>query len=190
MIVFTFYFGTILTALLRVGNLDSNLDISSKTTNYFIGFLPAFSEWIEEFIVNYGKEDLTLGAYTFAGIYELLGFGVRQQGLIQEFVSYGDSVGGTTNIYTVFRFLIMDYGLFGSLFLTLSLGFTMPLIYFHASTGHRFSIVLLAIFYASSLWSHTASIFVYNTNVLSLIIYAIYVLAFSRKQIKKTELMV
>ncbi len=88
--------------------------------------LPAFSDWFSErylgeSLMQYRQEELTMGFYSFMSFFRLLGDDRSiPMGTYDEFYTYGDYVKG--NLYTVFRGLITDFGLLGSLIFALLLG--------------------------------------------------------------------
>lgn len=85
--------------------------------SYSSGHLYAFSDWCAFSLgtqseVGYSSERVTNGAYTLAPIYRTLGgTHVLQEG--EDYYSYGSIL--TSNIYTMFRGLLQDFGLLGAL---------------------------------------------------------------------------
>lgn len=108
--------------LLR-GGLEVNIHnvraMSGRFTGYFFGHAPAFSIWFDD---NFADIDYpTFGARTFGGLFSLLGFGKREMGVYTEFISISPQ-GDSTNVYTIFRGLIEDFGIAGALILAFMMG--------------------------------------------------------------------
>jgi oligosaccharide repeat unit polymerase len=88
--------------------------------------LPAFSDWFSERYLNdslmvYKQESFTVGFYTFMSFFQLAGDDRSVPvGVYDEYYRYGDYITG--NLYTVFRGLITDFGLIGSLIFALGFG--------------------------------------------------------------------
>lgn len=96
--------------------------------SYSAGHLFAFSDWMtnryfgESIYHGYEQPVLEGGFYTFMGLYHALG-GTKQAplGIYGEFFEIPGLL--TTNIYTVFRGLISDFGILGSLIFAIIIGF-------------------------------------------------------------------
>lgn len=97
--------------------------IANRLRLYLVSYssvhLPAFSDWFSErylgeSLMHYKQESLTMGFYTFMSFFQLAGDNRSvPMGIYDEFYTYGDHVKG--NLYTVFRGLITDFSLLGSL---------------------------------------------------------------------------
>ena len=109
----------------RMGEFDYN-NISNiaapllyAMASYTMGQIYAFSDFFSFAIDAYSqstyKNDFgAFGAFTFASIFDMLGIGkVFPPGMYDESAWYGDVF--ETNIFTFFRGLIYDFGIFGSL---------------------------------------------------------------------------
>jgi oligosaccharide repeat unit polymerase len=182
-----FYTWFVMIAILRTGKIEllgsfyNNDVVQSKSYSFFGGYLIGLSAWIDDSLLNneFGS-DLSLGKYTFAGLFQLLGISNREAGLLGEFQTFSDF---NSNIYTFFRFIIMDYGLLGSTLVFLILGFVFSLAY-HFARKKKFIFSLpLSMFYSMVLWSHTASLFVYNTVLLSFVLFFAYLSVFLTRKL-------
>jgi len=147
-----------------------------------LGYLSAFSTWL-------GSSELsnpTFGAYTFAGLFNLIGLRVREQGLYSEPVYF--LTGGQTNVYTIFRALIDDFTIPGSFVVWFIVGFISTWAYKKTCNGHFFWSILLSAFYAATLFSNLTSIFYFNSVLFSwpLIIVIECVARSIKKKTKKT----
>ncbi len=157
--------------LLRTNEINSDTIsfISYRFVNYGFGHLVAFDDWILTGWNSYYPFELK----TFYGISNYLGLASREQGVFTEFFSYGNgNVSGemVTNVYTAFRFLIEDFGFFGS-FIFFGLfglfsGFSFLKIKNNPNTiawKVIHSAFLFFIFYsfATSVWAYTSYIVVF-----------------------------
>jgi len=143
--------------------------ISNRFLNYAFGHLVAFDDWIITGWNAYFPFELK----TFYGISNYLGFASREQGVFNEFFTYGNgNVSGemVTNVYTAFRFIIEDFGLLGSFvfigIMGLISGFSFVKI--RNNPNSIFSKVLLSSFlffifysFATSVWAYTSYIVVF-----------------------------
>ncbi|HLZ12315.1 MAG TPA: O-antigen polymerase [Candidatus Acidoferrum sp.] len=102
-------------------------ELISRFATYALGHLYAFSDWFA-FVVGihsdviYSHEGATHGFYTFAPLFKLLGsHKVLPLGNFDDIYSFGDLI--NTNIFTMFRGLIQDFGIIGSVLFMLLTGF-------------------------------------------------------------------
>lgn len=147
--------------------LDDATLIFSKLRYYLVTYssvhLPAFSDWFSERYfdqssMNYRQEYLTSGFYTFMSLFQMLGDQrYVPMGTYDEFYTCGEYVKG--NLFTVFRGLVTDFGLFGSLVFALlagwicSIGFKRLLVREQSSFAIVFFIFFVAISYQTYLTS-------------------------------------
>jgi oligosaccharide repeat unit polymerase len=89
----------------------------SYFASYSCGHLYAFSDWFA-FVVgrhsqfHYGNESTSYGFYTFMSLFQLIGHHKEVPlGIFDDFYTYGDLL--STNIYTMFRGLVTDFGIIG-----------------------------------------------------------------------------
>lgn len=121
----------------------------SYYASYSCGHLYAFSDWFSYIVASrssliYDDIDGTHGFYTFATIFKLMGSErVLPLGIFEDYYTYENVL--TTNIYTMFRGLILDFGFAGSLLFMLATGFLFHLA-FHAFLRHRKPVFTAAIF--------------------------------------------
>lgn len=153
----------------KIHNLSELGYVYEKLTVYYIGYLSGFSQWFSQ--SGYQSQELGFGQYTFAGLFDVLGLQTRQQGIFSSTVAVGDY---QTNIYTLFRYLIMDFGLVGSLLLLVIIGFLASYFYEKTRSGSYLALPFLMMFYAQVLFSNTTTVYGYNTMIFSWVIVAIY----------------
>lgn len=172
-----FYSILLFSFVFRVGKLDERTiaKANSKFTSY-LAHVPAFDNWLTQHdeSINY-----YWGTKTFYGVSSFLGIEERKQGIFEDFYIYkGRNLDISTNIYTLFRSLIEDFGIFGSLcFLSFcSYIFTKRMILKNLNTEFSLAVMsslLMLIFYSfvTSIYSYTSYIlaFVFFYLILKLI---------------------
>lgn len=106
-------------------------------TTYSSGHLFAFSDWFDyrvgyPYINEYHDigQGYAFGKYTFMSIFKLFGYGHDiPLGIYNEFYSYGDFI-FMTNIYTIFRGMILDFGFLGAMIFALVSGYFFTLSFY------------------------------------------------------------
>lgn len=125
--------------------------------------LPAFSDWFSErflgeSLMSYRHDYLTGGFYTFMSFFQLAGDDRElPMGIYDEYYTYGDYVKG--NLFTIFRGLINDFGLVGSVFFGFVLGLLCNMCYWRllCKRESAFAVVFFIFFVA----------FIYQTYIIS-----------------------
>lgn len=169
------FFGILfLSMMLRTGTMSESMaeQIGRKFVTYAIGHLSAFGQWFEDStVVSYG-----LGSYLFAGITNYLGIFHREQGLFLEFYRIWQSSEENTNIFTIFRVLIEDFGYIGTMVALYLFGFFSQ--FFRTMISRNiladFSQVMLMALWAFVMWSFVTSFFAYTSYIV--MFFLIYVL--------------
>ncbi|EOZ4724139.1 O-antigen polymerase [Pseudomonas aeruginosa] len=147
--------------------LDDTALMINRLRYYLVTYssvhLPAFSDWFSEryfgeSLMHYRQESSTLGFYTFMSFFQLAGDDRSvAMGVYDEFFTYGEYVKG--NLYTVFRGIITDFGLLGSLFFAFILGLFCNLCYWRllCRNGSAFAILFFCYFVAISYQTYIIS---------------------------------
>ena len=131
------------------------------------GSISAFTQWYH----HYYEFGFDWGRNTFAGPFELLGFGERVQGFYLDF----SHVGAThINIYTAFRGLLQDYGYFGSMFFLFIFGFISAIVFYFVQKGWIAGVPILALFNGWVLFSPFISLFVNNSIIGGYVLFYIF----------------
>lgn len=106
------------------------INVSDYLARYSSGHLFAFSDWFEDYLnggVDYNSFNYAPGFLTFMSIFQMLGnTDYVAPGIYTEYFNDGIV---KSNIYTIFRGLITDFGLFGTLLFWLIFGIFSNLIY-------------------------------------------------------------
>ncbi len=152
--------------MFRIGqfDVDTMYIVFGKAISYGLGHLPAFDMWFSthEDVLS----ELTGGGKTFFGITNTLGILKREGGIFTKMVEvspYGDE----TNVYTIFRFFIEDFGTIGALVWLFFMGWLCRKIYdsFMRKQHIYLTITLMCGIYFFISWSFVASIFAYATYI-------------------------
>lgn len=165
-VVITLFLGI---AYIRIGgpSAHGSQKVVTKVESYAFGCLPAFSAWQNSlqtpssFFASRGER---WGDLTFNGVTKLVIDNSIDDAPYPEFVTV-DKQGDKTNIYTFFRGLIEDFGIFGAIIFMLMTGFIGARSYETMKSYRTIgSYVTTTAITSSILFSNTCSPF-YFTNV-------------------------
>ena len=143
----------------------------------YFGHLSAFSTWLND----YHYVALTFGTSTFSGPLDFLGIIEREIGFYKENIFLANSV--YTNIFTVFRGLIEDFSIPGTLIIGFGIGALARLSFNKCSYGQYMWVIPLTLYYAFVLYSPIISLFNYNSAIMAWVITAIPLLLIRKKLI-------
>ena len=130
---------------------------------YFFGYLAAFTQWL-----NSANDIRTYGGFiTFAGPLNLFGLIDRPLGFYEP-INIANNV--STNIFTVFRGIIIDFSITGSIIIAFLIGYIFQLFFQKRKEEKLVGTLPLSIFYAFTLYSPLISIFHYNSIIFSWIV--------------------
>lgn len=168
----------VLYSMLRYNMMDIKYlgSMYGRLAHYYFGYLAAFSEWFRNF--GYGWNELLWSKMTLAGIWDVLGV-KRAQGMYDKFIIINPKTGSTTNIYSIYRFLIDDFGLIGSIIVFLLIGIIVGYAFKQVSNGRLIFMPILMLFYAQVLFSNTTSILSYNTLLAAWLGVSVYLICIS-----------
>ncbi|WP_282140959.1 O-antigen polymerase [Cytobacillus oceanisediminis] len=175
-----------LSMLLRIGDFSKETRdvVSEKFEVYALGHIPAFDYWF----MNYENDSsYIIGEYTFSALFDTLGLTSQQQGIFKELVYITDQ--WPTNIYTVFRGLISDFGIFGGWLFSTILGLLAGILYNLLLLSRNSKSILvrvsLSMIYFSILYSFIVSSFSYLSFILAFFVFAFYLRLSDQKQSKE-----
>jgi oligosaccharide repeat unit polymerase len=178
--------GSILVNLNRYGgSVSSSLDVSVTTARIHseaLGSLPAFTYWFDHSAAP-GQGQLTWGTSSFFGPSAILTGNSRILGVYSDFVSFPSGLG--SNVYTVYRGLIEDFTLPGSLLVLFIFGLLARLVYVRAKAGGALAAAFLCAFYAVTLWGFVINLFGYDTVIGSLLVFLLYQLISQRGRLPR-----
>ena len=154
--------------LTQVSRLDKfNLDIVYYVIVRLFGYafagINAFDIWLNEL---YLPSEKLYGALTFSGFFDFIGLKERVAGVFTEGVVFADQP--PTNIFTGFRFLIMDFGYVGSLIFIGILFLILNYIINRIKIKSYHLIPLYSFISSYFVWIFFASLFSYNTYIISI----------------------
>ena len=135
------------------------------------GFLAAFVEWFDR--GGWQFSHFTVGARTFRRLVEFVGITVPRLPAV------GTGF-GSSNIYTVLRDLIEDFGTVGGLIVLFAFGYCARRVHVHVRAGDARYAGLLALIFAFALTTLSVSIFFYTAPMLAVLAFAVYCLVFAR----------
>jgi len=157
--------------------------VSPAARASMLGHISVFSQWFHESRITLVSP--AFGAYSVAGVFDQLGLHPRPGGLYGDF--YEVEPGGITNVYTVFRGLIEDFTLPGSLVFLFLAGICAGSAYDRVRAGNPQYAPFLVAFYAFT-GSHGVSIFNYNSVLFACLVVAIYfwkTIALAKKRVAR-----
>lgn len=164
-------------------DFDGMLKVLKVFKVWAFGHMPAFSVWFNEYYSS-GDYSLSFGQYTFSGVFSVLNIAERVSGIYSEGVLISGNYEGT-NIFTIFRGLIEDFGIIGSLLLMFFVSIIIGVMYKSVKLGKFNSFVFLIIFYSFSMYG-IVSILSYNSILLAFILFYFLSAIFTFSS-KKTE---
>jgi oligosaccharide repeat unit polymerase len=159
--------------------------------SYSLGHLHAFNDWLNYYSNNYSLYQYSVpnkpfGFYTFKSIYDILNIDVLVPlGTYDEYFNNGYL---ETNIYTVFRGLIYDFGILGSYLLSFLFG---SLVCLGSEINNRckktISITMWFVFFTALYSSYGVSTFIWKTTIGSISIVFISFIFIEFKSIKQNK---
>lgn len=102
--------------------------------SYFFGHLYNFSDWFNSYLgishkMDFDTSHYHYGYYTFTGIFKF--FGSKKEAPTGTFSEFNEHSGAmTSNVYTIFRGFVMDFGIVGTLVFVIINGFLLHLIFY------------------------------------------------------------
>lgn len=144
--------------------------------NYAAGHVYAFSDWFSnryfsESLMSYDQPNLELGFYTFMAAFRMLGDDRPVPfGLYTEYFNYNGLF--ETNLYTIFRGLLSDFGVMGSLAVVAVMGYIFNFCYYRVRMA-RVSCFLAPVYILSVVMlyqSYTVSTLMWPTFVIGMVL--------------------
>lgn len=153
-----FFFGV---GLARMASTDTSLAelVRVKLVTAAFGHMSVFSSWLSDYWAQTFRP--TLGAYTFAGPLEIMGFKQRPPGIFEGVVEL--IAGETSNIYTGFRPLIEDFTMPGAVAILAVLGLVSGASYRAVARGNWGAVPVLVAAYMTILWTPITWFWIYNS---------------------------
>lgn len=153
----------------RIGEFNETAinDVIGKSVSYILAHLPAFDIWYSNQHESVGS--YTMGAKLLYGISNILGILKREDGVYSEMTVVSID-GDVTNVYTVFRFFVEDFGTIGSIFFLFILGMIIRTIFecFKKRLYIYWSTTLMTFIYFFISWSFVTSVLAYTTYIITI----------------------
>lgn len=154
---------------------DANFERVGRTLNHirpwFAGYIPALSVWYES---SFTDIDLTIGSSLLRGILGPLGL-VSGEGFDERIGAYDIGNGQVSNAMTIFRVLILDFGLVGTVIACYLWGWSAEFTYYKALTRAGSWVVALAAQYCAVFFSLNYWFFAYGARVFGFLMALIFV---------------
>lgn len=153
-----------LTMVMRIGeiSIETQLIVNQKLQEYAFGQIHSFSVWFD----SLDTVDLDFGSNTYMFLTNWLGITERRQGV------YDLMPGIVSNIFTINRGVIADFGRFGGLLYWMLLGLVSGVTYKRVKSGSKqciISTVILGTVYFTVLYGFIISPWIYSSYVLAFV---------------------
>lgn len=157
--------------IFRTGEISERIieDITNKFFTYALGYAPCFDIWY----TSSEPTEYTYGGKTLYGITNFFGIMERQQGIYDQWIPFGkNGFKGESNVYTVFRMLIEDFGSVFSCILMFGLGFVSKYILKNLLIRNAipFNQIALTAIYSFVFWSFVTSFFAYTSYLVMFVL--------------------
>jgi oligosaccharide repeat unit polymerase len=152
---------------------DSNLVmqlLAGRFASYSSGHIYAFSDWFAFSIGRhsefaYAREAGSHGFYTFATLFKLMGSQrVLPIGVYDDYYSNGGVL--TTNVYTMFRGLILDFGFVGSVLFMSVVGLLFHAAFYALLSRRRPVFTVVAFLFMVSYFFSSFVVSMFGSNIL------------------------
>lgn len=146
------------------GNALPLVEIWDRLKLWPLGGVSSFSYWFDHSMI--AEQERPIGYYLASGIYDQLGLSERTAGGYATY-TYVDQQ-SATNVYTVMRGMIHDFGLFGSLIVMSSLGFLGSAAYSLCRARSLWGLVAYVTTSSIMMFSFVVSFASFTSNLLGL----------------------
>jgi oligosaccharide repeat unit polymerase len=154
---------------LKVLSSEIYFGVVNRLLSYAFSPILAFNQWFNQWFNQSFNQELSYGKFTFAGLADLFNISTRDDGVFQNKAYLSNEI--FTNVYTAFRSLIMDFGIFGSFFFCIIIASLFGYLRLAIERGKLFgAIFILSLILSFFLWSFFGSLFAYNTYFFSSIL--------------------
>ncbi len=184
--------GTVVMALMALSFLargfgkDDDVGLLLQTfgalfSTYFFGHVYAFSDWFTAYIggiasQSYATETYFFGFYTLTSLVELVGYRMETPpGVYHEYYLYKNLI--DTNIYTMFRGTILDFGILGAWVFMLVNGWIVHWVYqlFLMKKQPAFSLVFLIFMIEYFYISFIISLLTWSIIPFTFVLFALFI---------------
>lgn len=135
---------------------------------YALGAISSFSSFLDQHDFS---APLTWGRYSFASFFQLLGlYDFDSFGYYDDYLYISNTSNESTNIYTIFRSLIEDFGILGSFILMFLLGLISRIAFNSAIKGNLAALSFVISMYTMFVYSPIAPMTQHNSIIISWIL--------------------
>ena len=166
--------------MLRIGHVDLDTFnvVTQKFMSYAFGEIQAFDCWFE---LGRNNIEYSAGVQTFMAIFHSLGIVKRKQGV------YGFIPGVVTNVYTVFRGIIVDFGTIGGLVFVTICGCLAG--YYFEKIKYSVRLPVVSFFFVISIefffmYGYIISPWIYASYMAMMVLFVGFTMLCKRKSIK------
>lgn len=163
---------------LRNANIEGSGMLFGSFADYLLGGISAF----DGFLRNPDTPGLGYGKYNFSSLYDLLGIAKNEVGVYTNYLTFRED-GSTTNIFSIMRPVIDDFGLYGGMLYMMVIGYIGGNRFFKAQKGDLLALSFMILFYTYLFHSPLLPITVHTSILMSFICPAIFLRYFSNKKI-------
>ena len=188
-LIIIMYFSFMSRGLFERDSIAANKALFFYFNSYAFAHIYAFSDWfsfylLDESFMTFQHKDMTYGFYTFMAFFKALGSSIKTPpGIFDEYFYYKDVM--QTNIYTIFRGNIIDFGILGSFLFWLIAGFFSNSTYYvllclkKPTLSIPLFIIMIGYFYTSFI----ISLFIWK-SIFGAIVILYFVLYLNKNKIK------
>jgi oligosaccharide repeat unit polymerase len=165
--------------------------LTASFASYSSGHIYAFSDWFASVIgrhseLAYSHETASHGFYTFATLFRVMGSQrVLPIGVYEDYYSYGDLL--TTNVFTMFRGLIVDFGFVGSVLFMSVVGVLFHGMFYSMLSRKRPVFTVVAFIFMMGYFYSSFVVSMFGSNIIYYVTFALMCIAlYANKKIRST----
>lgn len=161
--------------------------LRSSFASYSFGHIYAFSDWFSFYIgkpsiLNYTNEETTYGFYTFMAIFKTLGSSKTiPLGVFDDYYSYKELV--TTNIFSMYRGLVQDFGIIGTFIFMYLQGVLLHLAFYIMLIVKKPTFTIAVFIFMLGYFYHSFLISLLNSNSIYISFILLYLILLCNKYI-------
>lgn len=177
-----FYILVVISFIMRVGEYnESSIENANAKVASYIAHVPAFDIWLNE---RFDPENVALegGTKTFYGIANFLGIKKRIAGIFSDDINIISNKNELlTNVYTVFRYHLEDFGFVGTFIFLFFLGLVFSFSRYLKTFSPYGSMAIVACFLFYVFDSFVSSIWAYISFILLFVVFYFALLVSSKR---------
>lgn len=149
---------------------ELNAALRRYAATYAFGHLYAFSDWFSwrtgfDASLSYVAEPAGYGFYTFTSLFRLAGSSrVLPIGIYDDFYEYGNLL--FTNIFSIYRGVVMDFGIAGGLIFMFAIGWVMHLVFYRLVREPRPTVSIALFIYTIGFCYMSFAVSMWTWNIM------------------------